>query len=157
DAHFLHEALSPLRPRLSVQAFIAGRPATVSFAAWKGEVVAALPFDVVVAEDNGPASVLQLADGPEMADAAARLAGRLGLSGLHGLDFIRDTGGHLQALELNPRATQSSHLALGPGKDLMAALAGAVSHAPVAARERVTRAPTVALFPQEWQRDAASP
>ena len=53
---------------------------------------------------------------------ARRIAARFGLSGLQGLDFVRDEEGLPHLIEINPRATQICHLALG--SDLPAALLG---------------------------------
>jgi hypothetical protein len=60
-------------------------------------------------------------------------------------------------IEMNSRATQIAHLALGPGHDLAAAAFAAVTGAPAQSRAVVTTEQTIALFPQEWQRDPASP
>ncbi|HEX6495746.1 MAG TPA: hypothetical protein VF018_09700, partial [Acidobacteriaceae bacterium] len=48
-------------------------------------------------------------------------------------------------------------LALGPSHDLAAAAFAAVTGVPVHPRPVVTAEQTIALFPQEWQRDPASP
>ncbi len=58
---------------------------------------------------------------------------------------------------MNSRATQIPHLALGPGHDLPAAAFAAVTGLPVRPRPAVTNEDTIALFPQEWNRDPASP
>ncbi len=87
--------------------------------------------------------------------AIRRVAERFGLSGLHGLDFVRDDAmaGRPHLIEINPRATQASPLALGPGHDLAAALAGCVSPSVQGARPLATANPVIALFPQEWRRN----
>jgi hypothetical protein len=81
------------------------------------------------------------------------------LSGLWGFDFVLQAGSGLAYLiEVNPRATPICHLALGPGRDLPAALLAAL-HSGSAAEARPTRidGELVAMFPGEWQRDPASP
>jgi hypothetical protein len=88
-----------------------------------------------------------------MDEAARRIAARFGLSGLHGLDFVRDTNGAPWLIESNPRATPTSHLALGT--DLVASLAARLGAA-VAPRPAATQRDLVALFPQEWARNADS-
>jgi D-alanine-D-alanine ligase-like ATP-grasp enzyme len=157
DGHFLLDALRASVPSVVLQPFVAGKPATTSFACWQGEVLAAVHLDVAVSEGTGPACVVRPVDCPEMLAAAKTIAARIGLSGLHGLDFIRDTRGHVHLLEINPRATQTSYLALGPGRDLMAPLlARATGHA-FPDRPAMTEKDAIALFPQEWSRDPVSP
>ena len=65
--------------------------------------------------------------------------------------------GNAYLIEINPRATQVGHLALGSGRDLPAALYAALSGNPVQAAPKVTENDTITLFPQEWVRDPASP
>jgi hypothetical protein len=104
---------------------------------------------------TGSASVMRRIECPQMETAAARVAERFGLSGLHGLDFIRSPDGRVHLIEINPRATPLSAMALGPGRDLVAALAGCVAPG-VREREALTGKSEIALFPQEWRRDAKS-
>ena len=78
---------------------------------------------------------------------------RLNLSGLHGFDFMLEAHtGNAHLIEINPRATQVGHLALGPGRDLPAALYAALCGEPVHAAPKVTENDVIALFPQEWLR-----
>ena len=86
-----------------------------------------------------------------MDEAARRIARRFALSGLHGLDFVRDAGGIPHLIEINPRATQICHLALGAGHDLPSALLGQKPR-PIA-----TKKPLIALFPQAWSTGRLSP
>jgi len=53
DLHRVAEAIRPPKIRVGIQAYVEGMPATSTFAARKGEVLAALHFDVVVAPDVG--------------------------------------------------------------------------------------------------------
>jgi len=157
DAHFLSAAIEAQPPAISVQQFIPGKPATTSFVCWQGKLLAANHFETLAAQEtNGPASVLRRFESQEMLEAAARLAARFELSGLHGLDYVRDTAGDAHLIEINPRGPQTSYLAFGAGHDLVGSL--------VAQLDKTARAPrphvmgdTVALFPQEWMRDPASP
>jgi hypothetical protein len=89
--------------------------------------------------------------------AARAVARRFGLSGLHGLDFIRDRRGEVFLLEINPRATQTSYLAFGSGRDPLSGLVEAASGTPCRARVPCTVNPLIALFPQELSRNPASP
>lgn len=156
DVHFLREMVRPREMAISVQRFIAGTPATSAFACWEGRVLAAVHMDVLeTLGPTGPASVMRRVACRKMDEAAVRIAERFGLSGLHGLDFVRDAAGEPHLIEINPRATQAAGLALGPGHDLAAALAGCIAPAP--ARPEVTKNTVIALFPQEWRRNPASP
>ena len=158
DAHHFMESLGAPAPVLSLQKFVPGTLATTSFAAWQGEVAAAIHLDVEVScGGTGPASVVRCVDDPAMDDAARKLARMTGLSGLHGLDFIRDGSGKVHLLEINPRATQTAALALGEGRDLLAALAARASAKAVMARSAIGDGGRIALFPQEWARDPMSP
>ncbi len=156
DLHFLLDAIRRPAQSISLQRFVAGTSATTSLACWQGRVLAANHLDVVVADGTGPACVVRPVACAGMTAAAAALAQRYGLSGLHGLDFMRDADGHAHLIEINPRATPTSHLALGPGHDLVAALLSAALRE-TAPRPAVTDKKTIALFPQEWLRDPDSP
>src|SRR6185312_5482758 len=84
DAHFLRSVLDGEAPAVSMQQFIAGRPATTSFACWQGKLLAANHLETLAAQEaNGPASVLRRLESEEMDQAASRLAAHFGLSGLH--------------------------------------------------------------------------
>lgn len=159
DAHHIHALMAkPLRPAISIQKFISGNPATTAFAAWQGDVLGTVHTDVVArACATGPASVVQRVDSAAMELAAHAVARRFGLSGLHGLDFIRDTRGEVFLLEINPRATQTAYLAFGAGRDPLSGLVEAASGATCRARVATTANPLIALFPQEWSRNPASP
>ena len=152
DSHFLQEALAPKAASLQVQQFIRGRPATSAFACRDGEVLAAIHVDVVESrETNGPASLIRRTDCRHMDEAVRRIARRFGLNGLHGLDFVRDEEGVPHLIEINPRATQICHLALGAGHDLPSAL---LSLPP---RPIATDKPLIALLPQAWNSGRLSP
>jgi len=156
DGHFLHDALKPPRRAVSLQKFIAGRPAAAAFAARDGAVVGAIAYDVLSAEgDIGPPNVIRRVDCAEIHAAARTVARRFGLSGLHGLDFIRDASGAVHLIEINPRATQGGTLAFGPGCDLPAALAVAFSLGHRGIRSAIA-GDLVAFFPRAWQRGSQS-
>jgi hypothetical protein len=157
DAHFARDAFFRTKAHVSAQAYVAGTPATTAFAAWNGELVAAIHMDVVSPDSGtGPACILSRAACGEMDEAARKLARKFGLSGLHGLDFMRDGAGQAHLIEINPRATQTSHLAFGEGADLPAALLAAHDGSPAFTRRAIENA-SVALFPQAWLADPASP
>jgi hypothetical protein len=113
---------------------------------------------VAIGYELGPSTVLRRIHNATMDRTAEILASRLNLSGFYGLDFIlEEQTGMAWLLEMNSRATQIPHLALGPGHDLPAAAFAAVTGLPVRPRPAVTNAETIALFPQEWNRDPTSP
>jgi hypothetical protein len=157
DLHFLLAALSPPELKISVQKFVSGRSAASAFACWNGAIVAALYYDVLISDGAmGPPNVIRRVDCPQMEEASRLVAKRFGLSGIYGLDFIRDDAGDVHLIEINPRTTQGGTLAFGEGRDLPSALASCVMRSPAARREAIAN-DVVAFFPAEWQRDAQSP
>src|SRR6185312_3887611 len=132
DINLLRPCLLRQRPLVNVQASIRGHDATMAVACWRGKVLAAISFDVLhVWQPKGPASVLRLTDNREMPAAAEKIVSKLELSGLYGFDFmIEEEPGNAFLIEMNPRATQTCHLALGTGRDLPAALWSALSGEP---------------------------
>ncbi len=146
-------------PVMSVQSFIPGRDACSAIACWKGRLLASIETEVLETwKPRGPAAVVRIIANLEMREAAAKIVCRLGLSGLFGFDFILDdrTGAAL-LIEINPRATQTAHLTLGPGMDLGAALYSVIAGEPLRNAPRVTDKEVIALFPQQWQNNPSSP
>jgi hypothetical protein len=159
DARWIRPWWEQAKSTVNAQGYVSGREATSTVACWQGKVLASLHFEVLEKRDpQGPSSVLRLLNCPCMCAAIEKMVGRLSLSGIHGFDFILDQStGHAYLIEMNPRATQVGHLAMGPGRDLVAALIAAISGCPVRNRESATEKETVALFPQEWLRNPDSP
>jgi hypothetical protein len=158
DLTLLRPSFSRRHHVVNAQAFIKGREATSTIACWKGSVLASLHFEVLEKmHSTGHATVVRLIEHREMASAADRIARRLNLSGLHGLDFILEAStGNAYLIEINPRTTQVGHLSLGPGHDLPAAVYAAISGVKVEVRAKINERETIALFPQEWKRDPRS-
>src|SRR5579862_93434 len=158
DRTLLYPSLRRTRHAVQAQAMVAGREATTAVACWRGNVLGCLSFEVVHKRDRfGPATVLQLIDNPEMAASSVKMARRLGLSGLHGFDFMLEhESDDAYLIEINPRATQVGHLALGEGRDLPAALYACISGRALEPSPRVTDKSTIALFPHEWIRNPGS-
>jgi predicted ATP-grasp superfamily ATP-dependent carboligase len=157
DGHFVLDAVVPPKHIVSVQKFIPGRPAASAFACWQGEIVAEIHYDVLIAEGTiGPPVVIRRVDCAQMTEASRRIARHYGLSGLYGLDFIRDDAGLVHLLEINPRTTQGGTLPFGEGRDLPSALAACVMQCAATRRDAIGN-DVVAFFPGEWQRDMASP
>ena len=140
------------------QEFIAsGREANMAVMSWRGEVKAVVCLEVVeVWKDGGPSSVLRVIENAEMVAAATKLLARMGFTGFCGFDFIFSAEGRPLLLEMNARPTQVCHLALGVGKDLVEAMVGCLRGEVLREREGVAANGLIALFPQEWQRDARS-
>ena len=159
DKSLVWSSLLRQRSVVNAQGFVPGREATSTVACWKGEVLASLHFEVVNKRSSaGPSSVLRLIENAEMAASSEKMVRRLGLCGIHGFDFmLEEHTGNAHLIEINPRATQVGHLALGAGRDLPAALYSAMSGKPLRAPKKVTESDIIALFPQEWMRDPASP
>ena len=159
DKSLVWPSLFRHRPMVNAQMFVAGHEATSTVACWKGTVLASLHFEVVNKRSAaGPSSVVRLIDSGEMSAAAEKMVRRLNLSGIHGFDFMLEAqNGKAHLIEINPRATQVGHLALGPGRNLPAALYSILSGEPFRAVPKVTEGDTIALFPQEWMRDPSSP
>ncbi|MGA9542869.1 MAG: ATP-grasp domain-containing protein [Candidatus Sulfotelmatobacter sp.] len=159
DKTLVWPSLLRRRPVVNAQAFVAGLEATSAVVCWQGAVLASLHFEVVnKASSKGHATVVRLINNAEMSAAAEKMALRLCLSGFYGFDFMLESEtGNAYLVEINPRSTQVGHLSLGPGRDIPAALYAALSGKTVRATPKITEKDTIALFPQEWIRDAESP
>ena len=159
DRTLVWPSLRRIHHAVQAQAMVRGREATTALACWRGDVLGCLSFEVLHKRDRfGPATVLHLIDHPEMLASSTKMAARLGLSGLHGFDFmIEQESDNAYLIEINPRATQVGHLALGEGSDLPAALYACVSGQAIEPLPRVTENRTIALFPHEWIRNPESP
>jgi hypothetical protein len=159
DRTLVWPALKRRRATVSAQAFIPGCEATSTIACWKGSVLASLHFEVIRKTSSaGHATVVRQIENQEMSRAVATMARRLKLSGLYGFDFMLESAsGRAYLIEINPRSTQVAHLRLGVGQDLPAALYAALSGCAPRPKERICQNGTIALFPQEWIRDPASP
>jgi hypothetical protein len=159
DMNLLVPCIRRQASAVSIQRFIKGPETTCTIASWKGQVLANLSFEVLRTwEARGPASVLRAIDNLEMSSAAELIARRLNLSGIYGFDFVTDeTTGDAYLIEMNARATQTSHLALGPRRDLAAAISAAMSETPTSNRPKVTENDVIVIFPVEWKKDPASP
>lgn len=158
DPFCLQQWRAGSRPAISVQSYVEGRPANCSVACWKGEILASIAMEVVVARfRTGPSIVGRVIDHTEMLDAARRVTRRLGLSGLVGFDFMIETAtGNAQMIEMNPRNTPVCHLNLGPGQDLVEAMTAKLSGRTERHRPPTTSKDIIAFFPDAWQLDSES-
>ena len=154
----LRARLTGYRPRLSIQSFVDGTPGNAAVACLDGELLGAVQAEVVRAKGpTGPSTVLRVVEHPEMLATASAMVGRLRMSGLAGVDFILETGtGRAHLIEVNPRATPTSHLISAEGVDLLSSLRSALGYAGPPPRTAAYPDGLVALFPQELVRDPAS-
>ena len=145
------------KPAITVQSFVAGTPANIAVACWRGEVVAQIAVEAVeLASPFGVATVVRVVDGDAMVGAARSVCRHYMLSGLHGFDFVIEKGsGAVKLIEINPRATPIGHIPLGPGRDLATALFEVVSGCPAPCRPHFEPR-DICLFPGEWRRDPQS-
>jgi len=136
------------------QACIIGRPANCAVACWEGKVLAQTNVEVLATfHPTGPAKAVRLIDNPAMTRAAERIAEKLQLSGFFGLDFIiENESGAAYLIEMNPRCTPLSHIEIGPGTGLVAALYLALTGRPRPAAPPSASRPidsqVIAYFPQ---------
>ena len=153
----LHRDWYPTTSSTDIQQAIDGTPAMYCAVAVAGKLVAGFAGVTRQATSaNGPSSVVWIGPDNEMEAAAAKMIAALGATGFIGFDFMIEAAtGHAYLLECNPRPIQVSHLGARIGIDLCAALAAELSGEQNPQPRSVT-SETVALFPQEWQRDPAA-
>lgn len=146
----------PGRGQVLVQRYIEGQPANTLMLCEQGRVLALVSLAAVETHGaTGHATVVRRIRHPGMEAAARRLCAHLQLNGLHGLDFVLEKGSdRAWLIELNPRCTQSTHLAWEDQPSLAAVLAARLrGHPPLAVRQ-VLNNDLVSLFPQVPQGQA---
>lgn len=134
----------------SVQRYVAGIPASVSFSALNGKLLAAFAFYAEATRSaTGFTSIARIMENPTMIEAAGKLVGFFGFSGFGGIDLILDDTNRPWLLEINPRPTPTSHLGSLVGADLCAAFGAAMlgGEPSTVVGKRVER---VAMFPYAW-------
>ena len=148
-----------LRQGMQLQTFVAGRTAMRAVVAWRGEVLAGLSAIKVETHPGptGPSAVVEFVDNPEMRSTAQAMIRALGYSGFASLDFILDAQSHAHLIELNPRPTPICHLGDHLGLDLCLRLREAIEGKMSPDGDPPGLPKKVALFPQEWVRNASSP
>jgi HAMP domain-containing protein len=112
DANLILPCLRRIRPQVSIQRFLYGKPANAAVACWRGAVLAQVCVEVIDSNKaTGPATIVNVIAHPGMSQAVERMVRVLGLSGLCGFDFILESAdGSAHLIEFNPRATQTCHL-----------------------------------------------
>ncbi len=137
-------------PVITLQQFVPGRPANTMMACRDGNVLGLVTVDVLFAQGiTGTALAVRLVENDEIRMAAEKIAGRLQLSGFHGLDFVLEDGtGHAYLIELNPRCTQLGHLQVGTQGDLAGVFCRAFPNAAVQKSQPSIDAEIIAFFPE---------
>lgn len=159
DPFSIRPCVDSERPTVNIQRYVAGQPANGSFACWQGEILTGINVLALRTRGaRGNSTVVEAISNPEMTRAGQKLIGALGASGFCGLDFVLEDGtGHAHLIEMNPRATPITHLALTGGRDPVSALAGRI-WGPI---DRIARRPiksdVIAFFPQAWLLEPGSP
>lgn len=159
DPSYCLRRVGGFKPTITIQKFIPGKAANHAAVCWQGEILAGISVAALQTQTpTGPATVVQIIENAEMSVTCARLLRALGVSGFCGLDFVIEAAsGDAYLIEVNPRATPVSHLALGTGRDLPAALHARLKGQPAPATVSAIRGDIVAMFPGEWRRDFQSP
>jgi glutathione synthase/RimK-type ligase-like ATP-grasp enzyme len=147
-------------PTISSQRYIAGWLANRAMYCRNGRVLAGITVVTMqVLKETGPTTVARVLDHPEVEDLAARIVRKLKLSGFIGIDVVlEEVTSRPWLLELNPRPTQTCHLALGDDLDMVGAIARELRGA---TRRAVPRAANpygriIAFYPGELWRDPSS-
>ena len=158
DPWDLRARLAGTSPTLSIQSYITGRPANASVACLRGTPLGAIHAEVIESNGvTGPSTVVRVIDHPDMTYAVKSVVSNFELSGLCGLDFVLGDDGRAHLVELNPRATPTSHLVAADGTGVLTALRNALGHDWPSVRTESYPQGLVALFPQELDRDPSSP
>lgn len=146
------------RPAMSVQGYVDGWPANIGVACWQGEVLASVCAEsVATTSATGPSTVARIIRNAEMEEAARRVVGALGLSGMIGFDFMIEAAtGDAYLIEMNPRNTPICAVRLGAGRDLAEALVARLAGRPERERSPRTEQDIVVFFPDTWKEDPTS-
>jgi biotin carboxylase len=147
--------------RFLVQRWIDGPVVTRASLAWNGREIAGATRGRLETHPApfGPASVVEYAGLPAVAQSSDTLCAALGLHGLIGLQFIIDPAdGSACLVEINRRMLPATHGAAHAGIDLAAALFAMATGGEWTGPRDLPDGPgpRLALFPQEWHRDPAS-
>jgi hypothetical protein len=101
----------PFPQKLSIQNYVSGRPANRAVVCWQGRVLAGISVEAIETDSQfGPTTLARMLDNRELADTAEKIVASQKLSGFVGFDFMLDRANQAWFLEMNPRATPTSHL-----------------------------------------------
>lgn len=135
--------------KISIQQYIDGRPCNRAVVCWKGKVLAGITADVLATSYLfGPATVVKIIDHPNITSAVEAIVAKLKLSGFVGFDFMLDSKNNAWFLEMNLRATPTSHIC-AQGQDLAASFFSQIAGTTPKASNRVIHGNVVRLFPVE--------
>jgi glutathione synthase/RimK-type ligase-like ATP-grasp enzyme len=145
-------------PTITLQHYVAGRPANRAVACWDGTVLAGISGEALhTVNETGPATVVRIIENQQIEETVAHLVRRLRLSGLVGFDFVLDAATDQPLLiEMNSRPTPICHLFRDRETDLIGALSAKVGRTKQRQLAGMPRHEVIALFPQELWRDPAS-
>jgi hypothetical protein len=147
------------RRTLTMQQLVVGRPANTMMACRDGKVLALVTVEVLFAQGpTGTALAVRLVENDEIRTGAERIAERLQLSGLHGLDYILEDGtGDAYLIELNPRCTQLGHLQAGVDGDLAGIFCRAFTDTAPQTRQTPIDGRVIAFFPEALMSNPSCP
>lgn len=153
DPYWLVHSLRPSTPRVTVQSYIAGRPANSAISSRNGKLLAGLCVEVISALSlTGSSTVVRVIEHRPMMEASQRIAEVLHLTGFYGFDFmIEERTGLSYLIEMNPRCTPLVPFQMGPGRDMVGALCSEISGGACVGRPITTDKTEIAYFPQAWR------
>ena len=156
--HSLLGASAALADRISIQQFVQGSTALLSFAAHRGELLRYVAATQVACYPprTGPSCVVETIESDEMATFARAMVKALNYSGFGGFDFMVDaTTGQSYALECQPRPVYLTNVGSLCGANLAEAMFDALTGRAIAPQPPIANK-VVALFPNEHHRDPDS-
>jgi len=137
-----------------IQQYIKGIPASTSFSALKGELLASFAFEAEsTISKTGFTTIIRSIENQEMLEAAQKLSQYFVYNGFGGLDFIIDDVGQAWLLEINNRPTQTCHLGGVLGHDLCIPLFSKLSKSSPHRDPSINRYQRIALFPNAWEQN----
>jgi predicted ATP-grasp superfamily ATP-dependent carboligase len=168
DAASLVAALDHVPPAIqlypkvdrTVQAYIRGTGALVTWSAHGGTLLDSFALTKLVQHGLGPTTVATILDDDGMLlDIARRLIAEFAVTGVGDVEFRLGAGtGRPYFIEMNPRWVPVAHLGGRLGHDLLGPLARRFGAPPPADQQRLPPITgPIAVFPTEWLRDPASP
>lgn len=152
DPSLVYDWLHKVRPRISVQSYIKGRPGDLAMFCCEGEILSATIAEAMAFQgDNGPSTIVRLVQRPDFLAGVRRLARKLGLTGFYGIDFmVEEATNRAFLIEMNPRVTPLSNIRLELGRDLIGAAATVMTGKDCPSQRMTSKRNLVAHFPSTW-------
>lgn len=147
-------------PRIVLQQYIQGCVAMRTAVVFNGQMLDSFAALMLHTHPppSGPCSVAKFFDNEDTQHILSALVAEFGFTGFCAADFIIESHSQLAyLLEFNPRPTPIAALGGLSGHDLGNALWCHLAHVPRQVPASQILHDTVALFPNEWRRDAQSP